>query len=409
MGAARLKIVVVTWDLTHNGAASAFVLADFLRRQHDVEIIGPTFFASEIWEPIRNAGIAIRSFPGSELPQFVEDAERFVDSIEADVVYGCKPRFPTLLLSMLIKDQCEAPVILHVDDLELGFVGATDPISLDELERRRGLPDFSDPIRGAWVSACDGLGRDADALTVSGEELKRRYGGTVLGQPCDERVFDPARVDRRAARAEFGYTEEDRLVLFVGTPHRHKGIVELASAVAELDDQRIKLCIIGSFNDVQLREEIARLDRRRIQLIDYRPISEVPRLVAIGDLVCLPQHATVGFSAYQTPMKLTEAMAMGVPVLARETPALAPFARSGLIETIDDGPLSARIAEVFANPGPLREMVRRSRDYFLAHLSYAVALETVNHLIASLERHQTEVPSSWKRAYELACSYHWTG
>src|SRR6202022_2856615 len=102
MRGARSRIVVVAWDLTHNAASCAFMLADLLRRQHDVEIIGPTFLGDEIWEPIRDTENPIRSFPGFELPQFVEDAERFVSSVEADGIYASKPRFPTLLLSMLI-------------------------------------------------------------------------------------------------------------------------------------------------------------------------------------------------------------------------------------------------------------------------------------------------------------------
>src|SRR6202022_3247006 len=258
-----------------------------------------------------------------------------------------------------IKDQCGAPVILHIDDLELGLAGATDPISLDELERRRGLPDFANPTRRSWVSACDGLVRDADAITVSGDELRRRYGGVVLGQPRDETLFDPARVDQPSVRAEFGYSEQDRVVLFLGSPRPHKGVFELATAVAEIDDPRIKLCVIGSFNDAGLRDEVAQLDRRRIQLFDYQPVSEVPRLLMIGDLVCLPQDETTEFVRYQTPMKLTEALAMGVPVLGRETPSLMPFARLGLIETIGDAPLSERISELLADLGSLADMARR--------------------------------------------------
>jgi glycosyltransferase involved in cell wall biosynthesis len=397
--------VVIAWDLAHNAASCAFMLADLLQRQHDVEIIGPTFRGAEIWKPIRFTEIPIRSFPGRGLPQFVEDAERFVSTVEADVIYASKPRFPALLLSMLIKDQCGAPVILHIDDLELGFVGATDAISLDELERRRGLPDFPNPTRRSWVSACDGLVRDADAITVSGEELGRRYGGVVLGQPRDETLFDPAQVDRQAVRAEFGYSEQDRVVLFLGTPRLHKGILELATAVAEIGDHRVKLCVIGSFDDVRLRNEIAQLDRGRIQLLDYRPVSEVPRLLMIGDLVCLPQDATIEFVSYQTPMKLIEALAMGVPVLARETASLTPLARRGLIETIGDAPLSERISELFADPGSLRDMARRGREFFLEHGSYAVALETVNRVIAGLPPNSTEVPPSWERACELASSF----
>jgi glycosyltransferase involved in cell wall biosynthesis len=399
-----LRIVVVTWDLAHNAASCAFTLADIVRREHEVEIVGPTFLGTEIWEPIRGTQIPIRSFPGRDLPQFVDDADRFVASVEADVVYASKPRFPTLLLSMLIKDQCGAPVILHIDDFELGIVGASEAISLDQLANRRGTPEFAEPTGRLWVSACEALIGDADAITVSGEELGQRYGGVVLGQPRDETLFDPVRIDRRAVRAEFGYSEQDRVVLFLGTPRAQKGILELACAIAELDDQRIRLCVIGAFNDARMREQIARLLDGRIQLVDYQPFSEVPRLVTIGDLVCLPQDAANEYVAYQTPMKLTDALAMGVPVLARETPALAPFARRGLIETIGDAPLSGRIAELLSDPESLRAMARRGRGYYVEHLSYAAALETVTRVIAGLPRRSEDVPRSWERACELASS-----
>jgi hypothetical protein len=95
---------------------------------------------------------------------------------------------------------------------------------------------------------------------------------------------------------------------------------------------------------------------------------------------------------------------MGVPVLARATASLAPFARRGLIETIGDAPLSERISEMLADPGSLRQLARRGREFFLEHLSYAVARETMNRVIARLPRHRQEVPPSWERACELAAS-----
>ncbi|MFL5828746.1 MAG: glycosyltransferase family 4 protein [Solirubrobacteraceae bacterium] len=404
MRGAGSKIVVVAWDLAHNAASCAFILADLLRREHDVEIIGPTFLGRDVWEPIRNADIPIRVFPGAPLPGFVQEAERFVGSVEADVVVACKPRFPSLLLSMLIKDQCDAPVILHIDDLELGLVGAGDGISLDELERRRGWPDFANPAGRSWVSACECLIADADAITVSGERLRRRYGGVVVGQPRDEIRFDPRRLDRRGVRAEFGYSDDDRVVLFLGSPRAHKGIVELATAIAGIDDPRIKLCVIGSFNDARLRGEIERLDPTRIQLHDYRPIAEVPRLLMIADLVCLPQDGAADFVTYQTPMKLTEALAMGIPVLARETPALSRYVQRGLLATIGDMPLGDRICSMFDEPARLREMTQRGRAYFLSHLSYNAALRAFDQVIAALPSKVGEVPSSWERACELASS-----
>ena len=225
----------------------------------------------------------------------------------------------------------------------------------------------------------------------------------MLGQPRDETRFDPALVDRRSVRAEFGYGDEDRVVLFLGSPRPHKGIVELAAAVAELDDHRIKLCVIGAFTDARLRAEIAAMAPDRIQLIDYRPVSEVPQLTAIGDLVCLPQDAAVDFVAYQTPMKLTEALAMQIPVLARETPSLTPFIRAGVIIPIGDAPLSARIRELLEEPQRAREAVRRGREHFLTHLSYTAALTTLDRVLAGLPD-ASPMPDSWERACELASS-----
>jgi glycosyltransferase involved in cell wall biosynthesis len=402
MPGAGSRIVVVAWDLAHNAASCAFILADLLRREHDVEIVGPTFLGSEVWEPLRGTDIPIRTFPGVRLPDFVHVAERFVGTIEADVVIACKPRFPSLLLSMLIKDQCGAPVVLHIDDLELGLVGARAGISLDSLERERARPDFARPGDRLWVSACEDLIADADAITVSGGELRRRYGGTVVGQPRDETRFDPERFDRRSVRAEFGYSDGDRVVLFLGSPRRHKGVLELASAVAGIDDPQVKLCVIGSFNDARLRVAIERLDPARIQLHDYRPVREVPRLLMLGDLVCLPQDDAVEFVAYQTPMKLTEALAMGIPVLARETPALAPFVQRDVVAAIGHVPLGERICSMFSDDARMHELTQRGREYFRTHLSYEVALRTLNSVIAELPSPAGDVPASWERACELA-------
>ncbi len=397
----RSKIVVVAWDLAHNGASSAFVLADMLRRRADVELVGPTFLNREIWPPIRAAGVPIRTFPGARLPQFVDAAERHVSGITADLIVASKPRFPTLLLSMLIKDQCDAPIILHIDDLELGLVGAAGPISLAELERHHRDPEAANPAGRLWVSVCESLIADADAITVSGEPLRRRYGGVVLGQPRDELRFDPALVDRRAARTAFGYGDEHRVVLFLGSPRRHKGIHELATAVAEIDDERVRLCVIGSFTDPRLRAEIAIIAPDRIQLVDYRPVSDVPRLTMIGDLVCLPQDASVEFVGFQTPMKLTEALAMGVPVLARETPAMAPFVEAGVVHPIGPHPLAHRISEVLANPG---DTPVRGRELFHERFSYAAALRTFDDVVDGLPARAGDVPASWERACEIAAA-----
>jgi glycosyltransferase involved in cell wall biosynthesis len=103
-------------------------------------------------------------------------------------------------------------------------------------------------------------------------------------------------------------------------------------------------------------------------------------------------------------MKLTEALAMGVPVLARETPSLAPFVRAGVIATVGDTALDARIGAMFDDPDAMCSLSRRGRDYFLSHLSYQAARRTINRVIAGLPTDSGDVPAAWERACELASS-----
>lgn len=397
-----LRVVVVTWDLAHHGASAAYTLADLLRHHHDVEILGPRFLGPGVWPPIRDCAIPIRTFPGRALPEFVADAERFVEDLEADLVVVCKPRFPALLLAMLVKDACGAPVLLHIDDFELGLVGGGDPLSLEDLGGRRSAAEFANPGGRLWTAACESLIGDADGITVSGAALQGRYGGVVLGQPRDESRFDPTLVDRASAREALGYRDADRVVLFLGSPRRHKGIQDLAAAIAAIDDPRVKLCVIGTFAEPRLRAEIAAAAPGRIQLIDDRPFADVPHLLALGDLVCLPQDPRAPFVAFQTPMKLIEALAMEVPVLLRETASLTPFVAQDVVATIGERPLADRIVEVLGDVGAARERARRGRRLFVEQQSYAAARRSLAAVIAALPEASPSIPPRWERACDIA-------
>ena len=170
---------------------------------------------------------------------------------------------------------------------------------------------------------------DADAVTVASPVLQDVYGGTIIAQTRDELVFDPGRYDREAVRAEFGYTPDDRVVLFLGTPRRFKGLLELAQALEELGDPQIQ-ALRDRDDPRSCGPDRAGARRRRAH-----PGGRVPprvrgsRLTVIGDLVCLLQDPTHRTTEHQLPAKLTEVLAMGVPVLARETPPLEQLVRDG--------------------------------------------------------------------------------
>jgi glycosyltransferase involved in cell wall biosynthesis len=403
LGTARKRVTVICWEMGHNPLGRAHTLAEVLRDSHDVEIVGPLFprFGARLWEPVRDSEITMKSFPGTDLPGFVADAERFVRGLQTDVVFASKPRFPSLLLAMLIKHLRGVPVVLDVDDRELAFFGATAGITLDELAQRHGQPDFTQPGGESWTLACDSLIADADAVTVSSEALRDVYGGTVIPHARDERVLNPRLFDRDAIRAELGFSPEDRVVLFFGTPRKHKGLLELAEALQQLGDPRYKLCIVGTIVDPDLRRSLSRF-AGLVTLVPNRPFSEVARTTLMGDLICLLQQPDDEIARYQTPAKLTAALSMGVPVLARLTPPLAPFARAGAIALVGDVPLAQRIVELLSDPAAARRQAAAGHDYFRAHLSHAAVGAQLNELIENLGEGTSEPPVSWRRALELA-------
>jgi glycosyltransferase involved in cell wall biosynthesis len=146
----------------------------------------------------------------------------------------------------------------------------------------------------------------------------------VLYLGLDHNVFNPEyrAANREAARAEFGYRDEDFVVVLVGNDLRKKGIRALIEAMQRLRDSRVRL-LIATRDDVAPFEEQLRsagvMDR-----IQFRPPrSDVAYYYAAGD-------AYAGPSLEDTfALPPVEAMACGVPALVSR--------ENGTVEIIEHG------------------------------------------------------------------------
>ena len=115
----RLKVSVISWDLAHNPLGRAYLIADVLRNDYDVEIIGSTFprFGSDIWKPLRDCSrVPIRAFPGDDFPAHFSKMQALAEHIDGDVLFVSKPRLPSLELAILAKMRRNRPIILDIDD-----------------------------------------------------------------------------------------------------------------------------------------------------------------------------------------------------------------------------------------------------------------------------------------------------
>lgn len=382
----KLKVSVLSWDVAHNPMGRAHLIADILGRKFDVEIVGARFprYGSEVWEPVRDGTIPTIDFVGRSFPAHFAKMEELAEQIDGDVIFVSKPRLPSYELGILAKRFRNRPLILDVDDYELSFFGTHEGLTLEEVKELQADEEFLTPHGRVWTRYCESIISRADHVTVSNVELQKKYGGTIFPHAKDERVFDPTLYDRASIRARFGFSADDRIILFIGTPRIHKGVVEIAEALENIGDPRYKLCVIGTVSDPEVRARLGLLKGDHVRLIPNQPRGDLPSNLLLGDLVCLLQDPESEIAKYQMPSRFTDALAMEVPILATGVPPLANLASSSLVELLGDAPLDRKIDEIFSNYGAFKQRAIENRKVFLAGYSYAATAPKIEGIILSL-------------------------
>ena len=389
--------------MAHNPLGRAYLIADALRNDYDVEIVGASFpkFGDNIWKPLRDCSrVAIKSVPGQHFPEHFRTMADFAERIEGDVLFVSKPRLPSLELAILAKIRKNRPIVLDVDDHELSFVQNRLPLSLEELRVGNAALDVDVPYGTAWTRYSESLIPYVDRITVSNEELRKKYGGLVLPHIRDEHDFNPALYPRDAIRRELGFAPDDKVILFAGTPRMHKGLSQLLTALRELDQPTYKLLVVGSPSDRTVGNLLRRVDPGRVTLVSHVPFCDLPGYLCAADLVTLLQDEGAPASAFQMPAKFTDALAMGVPVLASNVPPLMHLRNDGLVELLSDVPPAQKIHEIFSNYSIRKERAKQNRRIFLERYSYGANLKELRGLIDGCAGRPSAVPDAFRDLVE---------
>lgn len=135
---------------------------------------------------------------------------------------------------------------------------------------------------------------------------------------------------KRSIRKKLGLSEKDFVILYVGRIMEIKGVFELMQAVTGLEDEHIKLLIMGSANSGKWSfsnyerkvKKFAKRNKERIIFTGYVDNSEVYKYAAVADIQCLPTLV-----AEAAPLVVLEAMAEGLPLIVTKS--------GGVIEYID--------------------------------------------------------------------------
>lgn len=179
---------------------------------------------------------------------------------------------------------------------------------------------------------------------------------------------------RSRVRASLGETDEAFIVLTAGRQELSKDQATLIRAISTMPETSVVLLIAGMEGSAtqHLQQEIADLGvGGRVRVLGHR--EDVPDLMAASDLFAFPSlHEGLGSA-------VIEAMALGLPVVASDIPAVRDLLGGGscgvLVPPGDSAAFGDAIRRLMSSPHQREELGRRAVDRFRHHYELGAVVD----------------------------------
>lgn len=206
------------------------------------------------------------------------------------------------------------------------------------------------------------LALEINKLQLTDLKIKVIYNGV------DDKTFDTAGISHTQAKMKLGFSQDQRMVLFVGRVVREKGVYELIEAFARVARKfpRAVLAVVGEGNEqASLKAlSIKRGIRNKVIFAGNLPQKELARWYAASEVVVL-------LSYYEgLPNVIKEAMSCGKAVVAAKAVGISELVVDGqtgfLVAPGQVDGAAAAMEKLLVNPELGRNMGRRARSLFKA-------------------------------------------
>jgi len=310
-----VKVSILCFDLSNNSFGRAVLLAQALSGFCDVEIVGPSRKGA-IWFPLRQTSFSVKSFEWKRYPFFVPVVKRILKEIDGDVILASKLMPTSFGIGLLKKWASGKPLIVDIDDWELGFFYHSGFWG-----RVGRLLNFSNPNGLPYTWFMERLTGYADVVTVSNRFLQNKFNGTMVPHCRDTLTLDPEQFDSEATKEAWGLKGK-KVLMFLGTPRPHKGVDDLCAALEGINDPDVHLLIVGADDQALCSDSKWVAVQERVRVFPKISFENLPRYLAAADVLLVPQRQTTD-SVGQMPAKLFDAMAMGKPIVATRVSDIA--------------------------------------------------------------------------------------
>ncbi|HIH15109.1 MAG: group 1 glycosyl transferase [archaeon GW2011_AR17] len=314
-----MRIVMPCENLSANGSLRVYPFAKIMSEEHDITVLGP-IEKKGIFTPIKNdLSVKYVSIPKKYFPPgYIQNQRDIYKQLnDAELIHAFKVTAWSYLPSLLQKIKHKKKIVLDIDDWESQYVAdyyfKANPIKLAKFT----FVDAYTPESYFIKKILETQVKKADAVITSSKTLQRMFGGTWIPTGPNTDYFNPENFSGKKIREEFRL-EDKTIILFMGTPKKHKGVDELIQAVEELRtrDESLHLLIVGAEKDNSYVQTLK--ENQGLTIVGYRDNKEMPDFLAAADIVCIPHKNNKSANA-QLPIKIFEPMAMEKPVITTDT------------------------------------------------------------------------------------------
>ena len=276
----------------------------------------------------------------------------------------------TAFVSLIRLMRAERPDIVHTHTAKAGFVGrlaaivAGVPVVVHTYHGHLLHGYFWPPVARSvrFVEAV--LARRTTALVAVGARVRDELLKAGIGDPDRFLVFapgvaEPPVKDQVTERRTLGWSNDDRVVLFVGRLTRVKRVDRLLEAMVEVQEA-VPSALLVVAGDGELSDELRRMATQagvRAMFLGWR--SDVASLYAAADLAVLSSDNE------GMPVSLLEAAMSGVPAVTTDAGSASEVVvdgvtgvvvqrsagslAAGLVGLLNDAPAMRRMGEAAQN------------------------------------------------------------
>jgi len=368
----KKKISILCPNMASNCLGRAYILAEILQKDFEVEIIGP-LYGKEVWPPCANSKIKYKILRGRNLPWLLFYLPSWLKKIDGDIIYASKFHLTSFGLGLLKKLTSKKKLILDIDDWEPGVF-----LSMPRRRRyKKAILNFFYPFSYCWIFLMSKLASLADDTTIASDFLKKKYGGTIIPHGRDHLKLNPAKYSQSKTRQKLNLKNK-KIVMFLGTPRLHKGILDLLEATKDINE--IQVVIVGiDNNSFSLRIQKEYPHPKYIGMI---PFSEIPEYLIAADIVIIPQRGDNLYSIAQTPAKVFDAMCLAKPIIATTVGDLPKILDECgvIIEPAKPKMIKKAILDLIKNPSKAKNLGEKARRKCINNYSYRVLAKKIKPL-----------------------------